>query len=116
MDKTIGRRLCVAVAPDSWKARHIQGSGRVAVTVPERRGGILSLRVPIPPATISFYAAARVHPARSPQVRSLLEELGSLVPAERRATGSIIEIVPAGRFVAYGLGVLLTPPLVDACR
>src|SRR5687767_14938498 len=38
-----GRRLYVAVAPDSWKARHLAPSGRVAVTVPVRRGGVLSL-------------------------------------------------------------------------
>jgi Pyridoxamine 5'-phosphate oxidase len=106
--KTIGRRLYVAVAPDSWKAKHVAASGRVAVTVPVRRGGILSLVVPIPPATISFHGNAIVHPAGSPQVRSLLKELGSLIPADRRATASVIEIVPEGAFVTYGLGVPLT--------
>ena len=30
---TIDRRLYVAVAPDSWKARYIAATGRVAVTV-----------------------------------------------------------------------------------
>ena len=70
---TIGRRLYVAVAPDSWKARHVAASGRVAVTVPVRRGGLLSLVAPIPPATISFHATAIVHPADSPQVRSVLK-------------------------------------------
>jgi hypothetical protein len=105
--KTVGRRLYVAVAPDSWKARQIAASRRVAVTVPVRRGGILSLVAPIPPATISFQAAAIVHPAGSPQVRSLLKELGSLVPAERQASGSIIEVVPEGEFLTYALGVPL---------
>ena len=105
--KTVGRRLYVAVAPDSWKAKHVAASGRVAVTVPVRRGGILSLVLPIPPATISFHATAIVHPADSPQVRSLLRELASLLPAERRASASIIEIVPEGAFVTYGLGVSL---------
>jgi hypothetical protein len=60
MHASIGRRLYVAVAPDSWKARHIAACGRVAVTVPVRRGGLLSLVAPIPPATISFHAAAIV--------------------------------------------------------
>ena len=50
--KTIGQRLHVAVGADSWKARHISANRRVAVTVPVRRGGILSLVAPIPPATI----------------------------------------------------------------
>src|SRR5689334_11704541 len=49
--KSTGHRLYVAVAADSWKARHIAADGRVAVTVPVRRGGLLSLVAPIPPAT-----------------------------------------------------------------
>jgi hypothetical protein len=105
--KTVGRRLCVAVAPDSWKARHLSASGRVAVTVPVRRGGILSLVAPLPPATISFHAAAIVHPAGSPQARSLLKELGSRIPAARQASGCIIEVVPEGEFLTYALGVPL---------
>ena len=105
--KTVGRRLYVAVAPDSWKARHIAASGRVAVTVPVRRGGILSLVAPIPPATISFHATAIVHQAGSPEVRSLLRELASLIPKERQASRSIIEILPEGEFLTYALGVPL---------
>lgn len=104
--KTVGRRLYVAVAPDSWKAKHVAASGRVAVT-PLRRGGLLSLVAPIPPATVSFHGTAIVHPAGSPQVRSLLKELGSLIPAEQRASGSIIEVVPEGEFLTYALGVPL---------
>jgi hypothetical protein len=106
--KTVGRRLYVAVAPDSWKARHVAVSGRVAVTVPVRRGGLLSLVAPIPPATVSFHARAIVHPAGAPQVRSLMQKLGSLLPAERRASACLIEIVPEGAFVTYGLDVSLS--------
>jgi Pyridoxamine 5'-phosphate oxidase len=106
--KAIGRRLYVAVAPDSWKARHIAASRRVALTVPLRRGGLLSLVAPIPPATISFHATAVVHPAGAAQVGSLLQELGSLLPAERRASACLIEILPEGAFVTYGLGVSLS--------
>jgi Pyridoxamine 5'-phosphate oxidase len=106
--KSIGRRLYVAVASDSWKARHIAASRRVAVTVPVRRGGLLSLVAPIPPATISFHAQAIVHPAGAPQVRPLLQELGSLLPAERQASACLIEVLPEGAFVTYGLGVSLS--------
>jgi Pyridoxamine 5'-phosphate oxidase len=105
--KTIEGRLYVAVAPDSWKAKHVAASGRVAVTVPVRRGGILSLVAPIPPATISFHGAAIVHPAGSPQARSCLTELASRIPKERRASGSVIEVVPEGEFLTYALGVPL---------
>jgi pyridoxamine 5'-phosphate oxidase-like protein len=105
--KTIGRRLYIVTAPDSWKARHVAASGRVAVTVPVRRGGLLSLVTPIPPATISFHGTAIVHAADSPEVRSVLEELASLLPAERRASARVIEVIPQGRFVTYGVGVAL---------
>ena len=103
--KTVGRRLYVAVAPDSWKARHVAASGRVAVTV--RRGGILSLVIPIPPATISFHADAIVHQAGSPEVGTVLKELGALLPADRRDSARLIEILPEGEFVTYGVGVPL---------
>lgn len=105
--KTLGRRMYVAVAPDSWKAKLVAASGRVAVTAQVRRGGILSLVVPIPPACISFQGSAIVHAAESPEVRPLLEKLGSLLPAERRTSASIIEIAPEGAFVTYGIGVSL---------
>jgi hypothetical protein len=105
--KVIGRRLYVAVAPEGWKARHIAADGRVAVTVPVRRGGILSLVAPIPPATISFHGTAVVHPAGSPEVGALSEALGSLLPAERRDAASIVEVVPEGAFLTYGVGVPL---------
>jgi hypothetical protein len=106
--KSIGRRLYVAVAPDSWKARHIAASGRVAVTVPVRRGGSLSLVGPIPPAKSNFHGAASVHPAGAPQVRPLLKELGSLLPVERRTSACLIEILPEGAFLTYGLDVSLS--------
>ena len=106
--KSIGRRLYVAVAPDSWKARHVAASRRVAVTVPVRRGGLLSLVAPIPPATVSFHATAIVHPAGAPQVRPLLKELGSLIPVERRTSACIIEIAPEGAFLTYCLDVSLS--------
>jgi len=97
----------VAVAPDSWKARHIAMSGQVAVTVLVRRGGVLSLLLPIPPAAVSFHARAIVHPSGSLDIHSLSKELEALVPAERRASAAVIEIVPEGRFLTYGLGVSL---------
>lgn len=105
--KTVGRRLYLVVAPQSWKARHINDGGQVAVTVPVRRGGLLSLVLPIPPATISFHARAMVHPAGSVDIGTLSEDLASLLPAERRTKGCMIELIPEGLFVTYGLGVSL---------
>jgi hypothetical protein len=112
--KVIGRRLCVGVEPDSWKAKHVAATGRVAVTVPVRRGGLLSLVTPIPPATISFHGATIVHPAGSAQARALLTELGSLIPKERQAGDAVIEIRPEGVFLTYGVGVSLRAMLHPA--
>jgi hypothetical protein len=102
-----GRRLYMVVASDSWKARHIMADARVAVTVPVRRGGLLALLAPIPPATISFAGTATVRPAVAADLGSLPGPLASLLPAERRASSTIIEIEPRGRFVTYGVGVSL---------
>jgi Pyridoxamine 5'-phosphate oxidase len=105
---TVGRRMYVVTAVDSWKARHIAASGQVAVTVPVRRGGIMSLLLPIPPATISFHASAIVHPASPLEERPLTKQLVALLPAERRTASRIIDIQPVDQFLTYGLGVSLT--------
>ena len=99
-----GDRMYVVVAEDSWKARHIAADGIVAVTVPIRRGGLLSLLFPIPPATISFPAVAVVH---SPDVLAGLPGLARMIPEERRRRCAVLEIRPTGHFVTYGIGVPL---------
>ncbi len=104
---TVGRRLYVAVAPDSWKARHIVDGQEVSLTVPVRKGGILTLLFPIPPATVSFHARAVVHPAGSLDVTSLSKAFGRLLPDSRRASSCVLEVVPEGRFLTYGVGVSL---------
>ncbi len=103
----VDRRLYLAVATDGWKARQIETGQEVSVTVPVRRGGLLSLLVPIPPATITFRATATVHPAGSLDVRSVSKELAKLVPEDRKETSVIIELEPEGRFLTYGIGVSL---------
>lgn len=105
--RTVDGHLYIAVAADSWKARHIAASRRVSLTVPIRRGGVLSLVQPIPPATISFHAAARVHPAGSQEALARSKQLAALLPADRHDSACIIEVIPDGEFVTYGLGVSL---------
>ncbi|TDV44125.1 pyridoxamine 5'-phosphate oxidase family protein [Actinophytocola oryzae] len=95
-------RLYVVVAEDSWKARHLAVDGRVSVTVPVRRGGLLALLAPIPPATITFHGHATVKAGGD-----LPSRLVSLVPPERRRSSTLVEIVPEGHFVLYGIGVPL---------
>jgi hypothetical protein len=102
-----GQPRSSGVVYGTFGRRHVALDGRVSLTVPVRRGGVLALVMPIPPATVSFHGNAIVHPAGSAQVGPLLEELGSLLPAERRASAAIIEIRPQGAFVTYGVGVSL---------
>jgi hypothetical protein len=104
---TVDRRLYVAVAADGWKARQIVTGQVLAVTVPVRRGGVLSLLAPIPPATITFEARVTVHPAGSLDVASVSKELTKLVPESRKASSCVIELVPVGQFLTYGIGVSL---------
>ena len=78
----------------------------ISVTVPVRRGGLLSLLLPIPPATISFQTRAVVHPAGSIDIASRSKKLASLLPSDRRAA-TLIELVPEGSFLTYGIGVSL---------
>jgi hypothetical protein len=111
--KALGRRLYVVTAPDSFKSRVLAansqaGDNSVSVVVPVRRGGVLSLVAPIPPATITFRGTATLHPADRPESRPVIEAMGSLLPAERRTGSELIEIVPVGDFLTYGIGVSLT--------
>ena len=101
-----GGRLYLVTAPDSWKARQIADGSLVAVTIPVRRGGVLSLVAPIPPATVSFTARATVHPAGSMRIEAVSPRFAKLLPADHR-DGCVIELAPQGTFVTYGLGVSL---------
>jgi hypothetical protein len=52
--------------------------------------------LPIPPATVSFYATATAHPAGALESQPLwraLEGLESLLPAERRASGATLAAI-----------------------
>jgi len=107
MCAAVGHRVYVVTAADSWKARQISTGDEVAVTVPIRRGGLLSLVAPIPPATVSFHAKATVHPAGSVSIGKVPKKLASQLPKERRSAGCLLELAPEGNFLTYGLGVSL---------
>ena len=106
----VGRRLFVVVGKDSWKARHIALAGQVAVTVTVRRGGVLALAFPIPPAAISFHGTAIVHQPEAPPtdgVAEALKKLAPMLPPHQRDEVAVIEVIPEGHFLTYGIGVSL---------
>jgi hypothetical protein len=103
----LGRRIYVAVAPDSWKSRQISTGHLVSLVVPIRRGGLASLVLPIPPATISFRARAYRHPIGSIDLQTVPTTVASIFRGLRSASNTILELAPEGTFLTYGIGVSL---------
>jgi len=105
--RALDRAIYVAVAQDSWKARHVASDGRVSMTVLVHRGGVLALMVPIPPASITFHGTAQVLAADDPQVAPMLASLGPLIPPDSAPSSALIRVRPEGEFLCYGIGVPL---------
>jgi hypothetical protein len=101
------RRVYVGVADDGWKAQQIATGDEVSVTVLVRRGGLLALVIPIPPATVTFRARATMHRAGTAQADHAPSELLKRLPAATRDDMALIELAPEGDFVTYGIGVSL---------
>ena len=102
----VDRHLYVAIGRDGWKARQIADGSIVAMTVTVRRGSLLALVLPIPPATITFRARVTVHAPDEHGKPAIPESLGRLLPDER-TDAAVLELVPEGRFLTYGIGVPL---------
>jgi pyridoxamine 5'-phosphate oxidase-like protein len=105
-------RLYVVVAADGWKAHDLHTGDQVAVTVPVRRGGLLALLFPIPPATISFHATVTAHEPGAVGPGQLPADLARLLPEHAAGSSVLLELVPVGAFLTYGIGV----PLLDLRR
>lgn len=110
----VDRHMYVVTAADSLKARRLKDGQSLAVTVPVRRGGVLSLLFPIPPASISFRARVTVHVPGSVDIESLSKRLARMLPEQRQGS-VVLELEPVGTFVAYGIGVSLRE-MVDPAK
>ena len=100
------RRIFAVVAAASWKARTIHDGQVVALTVPIRRGGLLSLVMPIPPAVINFHARAKVGEPCVLDKSCLPPKLARMLPDSDELT-CVLELTPEGSFLTYGVGVSL---------
>jgi pyridoxamine 5'-phosphate oxidase-like protein len=100
------RHLYVVTASGSWKARQISDGDPVSVTVPVRRGGLLSLIAPIPPATVTFLARATVSSSWFSVHRVRVEEarFASTAGAQERLSA---RVGAGGRFPHLRRGVSL---------
>ena len=102
------RRVHINTATDSWKVKHIRQNPDVAlnVTIPKRIPFMPWIQ--IPQATIAFGGKATVTPATNadPDVARVLLRRYADDP-NTIAEMSIIEVVPSGHFMTYGVGVRL---------
>lgn len=112
------KALWFAASSHDWKLHHIRHQPEVSVTVPVRRGGILAIVAPIPPATITFQATAapvQLELVPEPVRRHLLRGLSE--PESTRGDLTVVRLKPYGDFVTYGVGVsLLTMRDTEAAR
>jgi uncharacterized protein YhbP (UPF0306 family) len=102
------QKVYILTGEDTWKARHIQQNRRVSVTVPiPKRIPFLSW-IKIPSATISFAGTASVIATKDigdDIVHALMR--GQESDTEKLETMCVIEILPVGDFITYGVGIPL---------
>lgn len=102
------RKLYVGTGMDTWKTKHIQGNPSVSVTVPIPRRVPFLPWITIPQATITFSGTASITEAREVNYDLLQAVFRHKAddPAFLKET-CVIEIIPHGEFVTYGVGVPL---------
>ncbi len=101
-------KIYVSTSKESWKARHIQSNPHVSMTVPIAKRIPFLPWIKIPAATITFSGNAKVlNPEEMEEevLHSLLR--GNEKDWDTLSTLSILEIVPVGEFVTYGVGIPL---------
>lgn len=102
------RKLYFITGRDTWKARHIAANPHVSVTVPIAKRVPIMPWMKIPQATITFQGTAHVCGAGEAMPDLLQKLLGPMANDKELIAGScLIEIVPEGEFVTYGIGVRL---------
>lgn len=102
------RKLYFITGRDTWKARHIAANRHVSVTIPIARRVPIMPWLKIPQATITFQGEANVCGAGEAMPDLLQKLLGPMANDQELIAGScLIEVVPVGEFVTYGIGVRL---------
>ena len=102
------RKLYLATGADTWKARHMAANPHVSVTIPIAKRVPVMPWLKIPQATITFQGEANVCGAGEAMPDLLQKLLGPMANDQELIAGScLIEIVPVGEFVTYGIGVRL---------
>lgn len=101
-------KLYISTGKDAWKAHHVGGNPHVSITVPIAKRIPIMPWIKIPAATITFSGEGTVHDAKRVS-QDILHALlrGGETDSAMLETISVIEIVPAGEFITYGVGIPL---------
>lgn len=101
-------KLYIATQNAAWKVKHIATNPHVSLTITIAKRIPLMPWVEIPAATISFAGLASVleHREVAPEIMHKLYR-GVVKDAAALAASCVIEVVPQGEFLTYGVGVPL---------
>ena len=101
-------KLYISTKEESWKARHVKSNPNVSITVPIAKRIPIMSWIKIPQATITFSGTAQVFAAKDVSVDILHALMRGLETDPKNLAGlSVLEIVPQGEFVTYGIGIPL---------
>ena len=100
--------LLIGTEEASWKAKHIAANPHVSMTVTVHRKILFLPWIQIPDATITFHGRAHIKNADEvdPSVNRDLTR-GMVEDPARDQNTCVIEVIPEGEFLTYGIDVSL---------
>ena len=101
-------KLYIGTGLETWKIHHIRLNPEVSITIPIPKRIPLLPWIKIPQATISFSGTARIIPAVEAEhdiLHSVYRHMAD--DQELMEESCLIEVVPKGDFITYGVGVSL---------
>lgn len=102
------RKLYIASGKDTWKARHIRQNPNVSMTVTIPKRVPIAPWIKIPAATITFSGRARIIAPEDASAEIKQAIFRGSADDDGLVSGScLIEMVPKGHFITYGIGVPL---------
>lgn len=100
------KKIYIASGKDTWKMRHVRKNPNVSLTVTIPKRIPLMPFIKIPAATITFSGTAQVLDVKDISeavTKSLLRGLD--MESEAVKNMAVMEVVPQGDFITYGIGV-----------
>lgn len=102
-------KLYISSQKQAWKVRHIAQNPHVSLTVPIHKHIPFLPWIKIPAATITFAGEARLRSYEDVSAE-VVQKLfrGMAGSTEEQQMLVVIEVIPVGDFVTYGIGVSLS--------